>query len=377
MRRESTVRVVIVGGGVAGAATAWALARSGRAEVTVLEQEPQLGAHSTGRNAGILRTLTEDPAGTALALETAAFLADPPPGFSEVPLLDPVGLVLVPAPGSEERVASWRALKPAGSVEGLDRDSLRALLPHYRGTARGAVLARDEGVIDTSALLDGLVRAAREAGATFKTSSRVRELPRATSSQVPRVRLDGGEELEADAVVIAAGGWAGELARRAGSPLEFEPRRRHLLVTGADPRTDRRWPVLWSEPDGFYARPESGGLLLCACDEDRVEPGEPEARPAVRERIAEVARRCLVGFDEAPAAHFWAGLRTFAADDGFAVGPDPEVPGLWWSAGLGGHGMSASIGVGQLAAARLLETPHDAEIARALDPRRLAALDRA
>jgi len=83
------------------------------------------------------------------------------------------------------------------------------------------------------------------------------------------------------------------------------------------------------------------------------------------------------GFDEAPAAHFWAGLRTFAADDGFAVGPDPEVPGLWWSAGLGGHGMSASIGVGQLAAARLLETPHDAEVARALDPGRLAALDRA
>jgi D-arginine dehydrogenase len=148
-------------------------------------------------------------------------------------------------------------------------------------------------------------------------------------------------------------------------------------VTAPEARVDRRWPVVWSEPDGFYARPESGGLLLCACDEDVVPPAGTDARPEVRERIAEVAARCLAGFDDAPAAHFWAGLRTFCADDAFAVGPDPEVPGLWWAAGLGGHGMSASIGLGRLCAARLCGLPHDAEVARALDPARLAALGRA
>jgi len=376
MRAASVSRVVVVGGGVAGVATAWALAGTDGVEVTLLEQEPQLGVHSTGRNAGILRTLTEDGATTALALETAAFLQAPPAGFAPVPLLDPVGLVLVPGPGSEARVAAWRARKPEGAVRELGPEELARCLPHYRGAAAGALLVRDEGVIDTAALLDGLARGARARGARLRTGARVAGLEPVPGA-APRVRLEGGERLEADAVVVAAGGWAGALAREAGSPLEFEPRRRHLLVTAPEARVDRRWPVVWSEPDGFYARPESGGLLLCACDEDVVPPAGTDARPEVRERIAEVAARCLAGFDDAPAAHFWAGLRTFCADDAFAVGPDPEVPGLWWAAGLGGHGMSASIGLGRLCAARLCGLPHDAEVARALDPARLAALGRA
>jgi D-arginine dehydrogenase len=377
MRGASRKRVVVVGGGVAGAATAWALADAGGAEVTLLEQEPQLGAHSTGRNAGILRTLTEAPATTALALETAAFLSAPPAGFSPVPLLDPVGLVLVPAAGSGARLAAWRARKPEGSVLDLDATALARLLPPYRGALEGAVLARDEGVIDTAALLEGLVRGARERGVRVRTGARVTGLELAHGAEAPTALLAGGERLGADAVVIAAGGWAGALARAAGSPLEFQPRLRHLLVTAPEARIDRRWPVVWSEPDGFYARPESGGLLLCACDEAVVAPEDTDARPEVLERVAGVARRCLAGFDDAPAAHFWAGLRTFSADDAFAVGPDPEVRGLWWAAGLGGHGMSTSIGVGRLAAARLLGLPHDAELARALDPARLVAAGRA
>jgi len=368
--------IVIVGGGIAGAATAWALAASGAREVTVLEREDQLGAHSTSKNASILRTLTEHAATTRLALETAAFLHAPPAGFSPVPLVDPVGLVLIPADPDAPHVAAWRAAKPAGTVRSVDAAELAALAPHIawrRGAAtRGALLVADEGHIDTSALLDGLVRAARALGVRFRTGAEVSALKRSTTGRVEGVRLAGGEPLAASRVVIAAGGWAGPLARAAGSALEFEPRRRHLLVTAPSDAADRRWPIVWSEPDGFYVRPESGGLMICACDQDVVAPDECGALPEVREQVARTAARCLVGFDDAPAAHFWAGLRTFATDDEFAVGPDPDVDGLFWVAGLGGHGMSTSIGVGRLAAALLRGAPVDPDLARALAPERLA-----
>lgn len=375
-RRAATGPVVVVGGGIAGAVTAWALAAAGAREVYVLEREAQLGAHSTSKNASILRTLTEHPATTQLALETAAFLHDPPSGFSPVPLLDPVGLVLVPGDPTAAHIAAWRAAKAPDAVRSLEAAELAALAPHYdwdrSGAAHGALLVTDEGHIDTSALLDGLVRAARARGVRFRTGAEVHELERSPLGRVVGVRLASGEHIDASQVVIAAGGWAGTLARAAGSALEFEPRRRHLLVTAPTAAVDRRWPIVWSEPDGFYVRPESGGLMLCACDQDVVAPDVCDALPDVRERIASAAARCLTGFDDAPAAHFWAGLRTFAADDEFAIGPDPDVDGLFWVAGLGGHGMSTSIGVGRLAAALLLGAPVDAELARALAPQRLA-----
>ena len=261
---------MIVGGGIAGAACAWALSARGDDELVVLEREELLAAHSTSKNAGILRTLTESEATTRLALETAAFLASPPEGFSEVPLVDPVGLVLVPQGHSPERVAAWRAGKRPGAVAEPSEREVAQLLPHYGGQRQGALFVSDEGHIDTAALFEGLVRQARACGVRFETSAEVCELLHA-EGRVHGVRLRGGRELRADVVVLAAGGWAGHLGAAAGSNLALEARRRHLLVTAPDARgIDPRWPVVWSEPDAFYAKPESGGLLVCACDQDAV-----------------------------------------------------------------------------------------------------------
>ncbi|HEY0254399.1 MAG TPA: FAD-dependent oxidoreductase, partial [Kofleriaceae bacterium] len=62
----ASANVVIIGGGFAGAATAWALNRLGIADVIVLEREVQLGRYASGRSAGLGRQLTEDDETTAL-----------------------------------------------------------------------------------------------------------------------------------------------------------------------------------------------------------------------------------------------------------------------------------------------------------------------
>jgi glycine/D-amino acid oxidase-like deaminating enzyme len=80
----------------------------------------------------------------------------------------------------------------------------------------------------------------------------------------------------------------------------------------------------------------------------RVLPG------AVDELAAKLARVCpWIG--EFAVVRTWACLRTFTPDGRPVVGPDREVPWLFWIAGLGGHGASASPALGTLAADEILQ----------------------
>jgi hypothetical protein len=67
-------------------------------------------------------------------------------------------------------------------------------------------------------------------------------------------------------------------------------------------------------------------------------------------------------------------VRTMTSDGRFAIGPDPDVRGLHWAAGLGGHGMLCAAVVGEIAAARLLDEESVVDAAAAAcDPARLAS----
>ena len=74
--------ILIIGGGIAGAATAWHLAERGARGVVLLERERHFGAHATSQNAAILRTYTEGDATTALATRPPRCSWPPPRGSS-------------------------------------------------------------------------------------------------------------------------------------------------------------------------------------------------------------------------------------------------------------------------------------------------------
>lgn len=90
---------------------------------------------------------------------------------------------------------------------------------------------------------------------------------------------------------------------------------------------------------------------MCACDTVRVSPEQGETTdPAQVERIAAKAAQWLPLLSEARVARAWAGMRTFAPDDRFVIGADPRLRGLYWAAGLGGHGITCAPMVGELTA---------------------------
>ncbi|HED65457.1 MAG TPA: FAD-binding oxidoreductase [Planctomycetes bacterium] len=376
--------ILILGGGVAGLATAWRLGLAGSGEgVLLCERERTLGSMASAQNAAILRTFATAPMTARIARASARFIADPPEGFSPVPLLDPVGLLLLAS--GETAHAMETALDAMRAESGEDLGAVRLgrteiegrypLLSERAASAELALFFPGEGRIDTAALLDGFAAGARDRGAALRTNWEARDLL-VEAGVVRGARFTNGETIRARRTVLAAGAWAGKLGAAAGSHVALRPTRRHLLVTAPDPTIDPNLGIAWIEDEGFYCRPESGGLLLSACDLTDVDPDRAVDDPEVKALVAEKTARFLRGFDDAPVAHFWHGLRTLTPDDHFAIGPDPDLEGLFWVAGLGGHGMSCGPEAGRLAAVSLgalAARGGDEETLRALSPARLRA----
>ena len=90
----SNDRIIIIGAGMAGAATAYFLTRKGVRNIRLLEREKLAGTQSTGRNAAILRTIIPDPLLNQIAWQSAEFYYNPPAGFTPEPLVDKVGIYL-------------------------------------------------------------------------------------------------------------------------------------------------------------------------------------------------------------------------------------------------------------------------------------------
>lgn len=344
-------RVVVVGGGFAGAATAYHLAQAGLGEVVVLEREAECGFHASGRNAGLCRQLADDDLVTGLAIAGAEFLRRPPAGFAGgAPLLDQTGSLLLSGSGAALDDLAARAARRDLPHEPLALDRVLARWPRLTGVpAAGAVYFPTDGVIDIHRLLRGFLAGARAGGARVYQAAEVRRFRPGRGG----VAVDTSRgTITADWVVNAAGAWAGEIGRRAGAaPLELTCLHRHLFLTERVPNLDRRAPFAWLiDREEMYVRPEESGYLISACDSAPSEPCDARVSPEAGALLGDRLRRVAPWLADLAVARSWACLRTFAADQRPVVGWDPAAPWLFWVAGLGGHGATTCAAIGRLAA---------------------------
>lgn len=349
---------LIIGAGIAGASLAWRLAPHGR--VVILEREPAPGMHSTGRSAALYLESYGPPQVRALTLAGRDFLFEPPPGFSEVPILSPRGALTVATASLraelDHQFEVVRALSPL--ARRIEAAEARAMVPVLRDSVIGGVLEPDAMDIDVDALLQAWLRGARRAGAVLECGAEVVSIERVAGPDSDWRVGDGRRSWRAPVVVDAAGAWADEVAARAGvGPIGLQPKRRSAFVFAPPAGIDSHaWPAFIAADESFYVKPDAGQLLGSPANADPVPPHD-----VVAEEL-DVA----IGIDRIQAwttleirrpSRTWAGLRSFVADGGLVGGFDPDASGFFWLAAQGGYGIQSSAGMSEACAALVRGQP--------------------
>ena len=236
-------RIVVVGGGLVGTATAYFAAREGLS-VTLLEQEA-IGYGASGRNPGFVWLHCRNP-GWALEVSLAGrrlydeLVRDLPVPFE---FRAEGGLIYFTSPEQgrvfEEFVARRR--DDGLDMELIDGAEVRRQVGPIRPDVLGASFCADDAQINTPTVVAALAAGARAEGADVREGVTVTALARA-GDRVVGVETDAGP-VEADMVVVATGAWTHPLL--AGQDLEVPVGMERLQVLATVPRPLDIHPVVY------------------------------------------------------------------------------------------------------------------------------------
>ena len=352
---------IVIGAGIAGASVAAELAAS--CHVLLLERESQPGYHTTGRSAALFTETYGSAVKRTLSHASKPFLQSPPAGFASVPLLTPRGTLLAATesqlPKLRQTADDCAAL--VGNLQWLTGDEVRTRVPCFTGDQIAAGLLEPDAMdIDVHALHHGYLRQLVARGGRLVNHAEVRSLQ--FTGGAWRVSTSAGE-FSAERVVNAAGAWADEVGRLAGArPIGLVPKRRTAITF--DPPTgvpSGVWPAVIDIDEQWYFKPDAGRLMASPADET---PSPPcDAQPDEYDIAVLVDRLSRATTLQVPRiVSRWAGLRSFVADKLIVAGFDAQVPGFFWLAGQGGHGIQTAPAVSRLAAALFSGAPVPPEL---------------
>lgn len=336
--RQCSFDVAVVGGGVVGLAIAWRAARRGL-HVVVLERS-DIGGGASWVAAGMLAPVTEARLTELPLLELGVASAASYPQWAH-DLHGQTGIdvgyhgygTLVLARDADEAEALERELDVHHQL-GLDVVRLRAsqarrLEPALAPTIRLALEVRGDHAVDPRRLTEALSAGVRAAEAQIRERTEVAEVL-IEADRVAGVRLAGGEELEAEHVVIAAGAWAGGLA---GIPEELRiavhPVKGQLLRL-RDPGGPGLAQRVLRTGGAYFVPRGDGRYVLGATMEERGFDTSITAG-AVFELLRD-ASEILPGIWELVIEEAIAGLRPATADGLPAIGTG-GIGGLHWAVG--------------------------------------------
>jgi L-2-hydroxyglutarate oxidase LhgO len=210
------MRVIVVGGGILGLATARELTRGGDAEVIVIEKEPALARHQTSHNSGVVHAGIYYAPGSLKArlCRRGLGLLRQFCAVGQIPY-EACGKVVIATETCEleplRRLAERATANGVPGLRWLDDGELREVEPHARGLA--ALHSPETAIVDFAAVAQALAEEVRAAGGEIRTGAPV---ARVTQNGRPALALADGSTLDADRVVVCAGLQADRLARASG-----------------------------------------------------------------------------------------------------------------------------------------------------------------
>jgi len=357
------MRVIVIGAGVLGASAAFHAALAG-AQVVLVDQAHD--GRATAAGAGIVcpwLSGSTDAEWCRIASAGARYLptlVQHLAGFGEHDLgYRRVGALSVASNGRdldgiEALARARRAGAPdAGDVSRLDPRQARALFPPLHPELE-AVHVSGGARVDGRLLAAALCRAMewqggtrRQGGATLLVRSGC-----VTGACV------GGEAIEADAVILAAGAWAPALLAPLGLTLAVEPQRgqiTHLRLEGVETGS---WPVVLP-PGSHYLIAFEGGRVVAGATRERGTGFDCRVTAAGQAEVLNQALAVAPGLGQATLIETRVGFRPLGPDARPLLGAAAGLKGLVIGNGMGPSGLTIGPFAGRLLAQAALGQPPD------------------
>ncbi|WP_050928328.1 NAD(P)/FAD-dependent oxidoreductase [Aestuariivita boseongensis] len=348
---------IVIGGGIAGVSAGARLTELGT--VTLLESEPALGYHASGRSAALYEASYGLPTTVALNIASGDYHREANGGY-----LSPRGLMVL---GRKDQADSFaHDLKDLG-LDALSLDEARAMVPILNPDTVGFAGYHEAAWdLDTDRMIQDFAKTIRARGGQVLTAHPVTAISRSNAGWTVTA---GGTDFSGSVLVNAAGAWADPVAELAGiAPIGITPHRRSMARLPAPGGHDvSTWPMLLGSGETWYAKPDAGKWLVSPAEEDPTHAHDAWADDMVLAeglaRYEEMVTEPVTRLETS-----WAGLRSFSPDRALVLGPDPDTPSFIWVAGQGGYGFQTAPAASQLVADLVAgRTP-------VLDPDTIAAL---
>jgi len=349
---------LVVGAGLAGASTAWRLAERGFSVTLVERDVPASERGSSHGSARIFRFAYHEKTYVDLVNSSV-------PGWDELsarhgsPLITPCGALDFGAVRDPYGLAA--VLRDAG----VDHE----MVPQAEALERWPYIAFDTdvllhasgGVLDAESTVRTMVAAARAHGAQVLTGWPLQRLERTTTGF--RAHAVDGRTVEAERVVVGAGGWLpgllGELQLPQGFLAAFPPLEVREENAFHFPYRDplAAWPTLIHKRDDIcvYSLPggrdaQFRGQKVAEFNAGRVIPSAAQQSgvvdPGNRERVVDYVRRFLPGLEPEPYAETTC-LFTNTPNEDFVV---DTADGVTVVSPCSGHGAKFAPLLGEVAA---------------------------
>jgi len=328
-------RVAIIGGGIIGCLTAWRLAQRGADPVIV--ERGRIGHESSWAGAGILCPIQPwlyPDAFTRLIEASLALYPDLQHELESRTGISPEWLgsgLMVPffaddAVNHRQAALDWSE-RFDWRVEQLDARQAREAEPALAEDMQGALLWPEVGQVRNPRLLKALHALLQSEGVPLRDQTEVKGLIE-RSGRVCGVRLAGGDTLEADAVLLAAGGWSGELGKQFGVSLPVKPVKGQIILLKSRP--GRLQHIV--KHDRAYFVPRRDGRILVGASMELVGFERGNTVAEVHD-LLDGLLRLAPRLAHEPIEHQWMGFRPGTPDGLPFLGPVGEKPGLWVASG--------------------------------------------
>lgn len=391
--------VVIVGGGIIGAATALELAERGLS--VVLCEKGVIAGEQSSRNWGWVRLSRRDPreidlmAASIRLWEGLAERIGADVGYRQCGIVVPLH-----SPSFRKQNLDWLTYieNTQHRISLIGNDRVRDLVPDMNLAFDGALYSPTDGRAEPQKAAPAIARAAQAKGATILTGCAVRAIE-TTGGRVSGVTTEHGS-IAAGAVIVAGGAWSRLLLRGIGvslpqlkvlnSVLRTEPLEGGPETTVRGPgfsvrkRADGGYTVstLASNvydltPDSFRfltkflpalrmewssLKPRVGARFLQEWRDmrppragrpspfERTRILDPEPSVAMTDQAMAKLAEAFPAFKAARVAQRWAGLIDVTPDAVPVISSVAERPGLVVATGFSGHGFGLGPGAGRLTA---------------------------